>query len=484
MLQSQETGSVGHLLSQWLKDFIPQGKKVQVGLCAFLEVVAATLLQDCPSLLKALVKNHPRSHTVTRIQLTATPASALMLMSQRIAKDLTPFQIVLLWTSLEDEKGILFHSQAYSRASEVDEVDLEHASSLGGDYVGVHPMGLLWSLKPEKILTKLLKRDVMNNPLQVQLKLYDSDVMVTHTAITTPNVSLTLERWYVAPGVTRIQVNEGRLRGAFLLPPGEGRFPVVIDLFGGIGGLIEIQASLLASHGFAILALAYCDYEDLPFQLEKGDLEYFEEDANFLLRHPKVLSLGTGVVSMSKTAETGLSMAIHLKQVTTAALINGPNFILDIPQVYHGHINQLWPFSPHSLSISTLGLVELQHIFEDTRAEASETFFLPTEKAQGHFLFIVREDMNVNSKVYAEQATEQLRRHGKNDWTLLSYPGVGHLIEPPYSPLCCAWRISNLHLFMHWGGEVIPHVAAQERSWKEIQKFLRKHLIPVVTSCL
>lgn len=49
MLQSQETGSVGLPLSQWLKDFIPQGKKVQVGLCAFLAVVAAALLQDCPS---------------------------------------------------------------------------------------------------------------------------------------------------------------------------------------------------------------------------------------------------------------------------------------------------------------------------------------------------------------------------------------------------------------------------------------------------
>ncbi|XP_059956449.1 bile acid-CoA:amino acid N-acyltransferase-like, partial [Mesoplodon densirostris] len=436
-------------------------------------------------LLKALVKNHPRSHTVTRIQLTATPASALVLMSQRIAKDLTPFQIVLLWTSLEDEKENLFHSQAYSRANEVGEVDLEHTSSLGGDYVGVHPMGLLWSLKPEKILTKLLKRDVMNNPLQVQLKLYDSDVMVTHITITTPKVSPTLERWYVAPGVTRIQVKKGRLRGALLLPPGEGHFPVVIYLFGGIGGLIDIRASLLTSHGFAVLALAYCDYEDLPFQLEKVDLEYFEKDANFLLRHRKVLSLGIRVVSMSKTAETGLSMAIHLKQVTAAALINGPNFILDIPQVYHGHINQLWPFSPHSLSISTLGLVELQHIFEAIRAEASETFFLPIEKPQGHFLFIVGEkDMNVNSKVYAEQATEQLRRRGKNDWTLLSYPGVGHLMEPPYSPLCCASRISNLHLFMHWGGEVILHVAAQGCSWKEIQKFLRKHLIPVVTSCL
>lgn len=82
-------------------------------------------------------------------------------------------------------------------------------------------MGLLWALKPEKILIRLLKRDVMNNTLQVQLKLYDSDIMVTHVAITTPNVSMILERWYVIPGVTRILIKEGCLQGACFLPPGE-----------------------------------------------------------------------------------------------------------------------------------------------------------------------------------------------------------------------------------------------------------------------
>ncbi|XP_058379647.1 bile acid-CoA:amino acid N-acyltransferase-like [Diceros bicornis minor] len=420
------------------------------------------------------------------IQLTATPASALVDEPVHIrATGLTPFQIVLLQASLEDEMGNLFHSQAYYRANEVGEVDLEHASSLGGDYVGVHPMGLFWSLKPEKILTRLLKRDVMNSPFQVQLKLYNSNVILIDNASTAPNVSLTLERWYAAPGVTRIQVREGRLRGVLFLPPGDGCFPGVIDLFGGFGGLTEFRASLLASHGFAALALAYRDYEDLPSKLEKVDLEYFEEAANFLLRHPKVLGPGIGVVSICKGAEIGLSMAIHLKQVTATVLINGPNFILEIPQVYRGQIHQPLPISPQLLSISALGLSEFQHIFEATRAKANQTFFLPIEKAQGHFLFIVGEDdKNINTKACAKQATEQLRRNGKKNWTLLSYPGAGHLIEPPYSPLCCASQISSLHLLVLWGGEVIPHAAAQEHSWKEIQKFLRKHLIPVVTSRL
>lgn len=62
-------------------------------------------------------------------------------------------------------------------------------------------------------------------------------------------------------------------------------------MFGFIGGLVEFRASLLASHGFAVLALAYFGYEDLPEKLQEIDLDYFEEAANFLLAHPKVLKI-------------------------------------------------------------------------------------------------------------------------------------------------------------------------------------------------
>ncbi|XP_065386353.1 bile acid-CoA:amino acid N-acyltransferase isoform X2 [Macaca fascicularis] len=364
------------------------------------------------------------------IQLTATPVSALVDEPVHIqATGLTPFQMVSFQASLEDESGNMFYSQAHYRANEFGEVDLKHASSLGGDYMGVHPMGLFWSLKPEKLLTRLLKKDVMNKPFQVQLKLYDLELIVNNKAASAPKASLTLERWYVAPGVTRIQVREGRLRGALFLPQGEGRFPGVIDLFGGLGGLLEFRASLLASRGFASLALAYFNYEDLPAKPEVTDLEYFEEAANFLLRHPKVFGPGVGVVSVCQGVQIGLSMAVNLKQVTATVLINGTNFPFGIPQVYRGEGDKI-----------------------------------------------------INSKAHAEQAIAQLRRHGKNNWTLLSYPGAGHLIEPPYSPLCCASMTRDLKL--HWGGEVIPHAAAQEHAWKEIQRFLRKHLIPDMTSPL
>lgn len=192
----------------------------------------------------------------------------------------------MLKASLKDEKGNLFQSKAYYRANEAGELDLQQSPSLGGDYVGVHPMGLFWSLKPEKSFKRLLKQDVMNSPFWVTLDLCDS-VSLDESAMSQPRASQKVQRWFSVPGMQRLQVREGRVRGALFLPPGEGPFPGIIDLFGGIGGLIEFRASLLAARGFAVLALAYIAYEDLPKYLMEVDLEYFEEAANLLLAHPK-----------------------------------------------------------------------------------------------------------------------------------------------------------------------------------------------------
>ena len=41
-------------------------------------------------------------------------------------------------------------------------------------------------------------------------------------------------------------------------------FVGVIDIWGFTGGLREDRAALLAANGFAVLALAYCAFKDLP----------------------------------------------------------------------------------------------------------------------------------------------------------------------------------------------------------------------------
>uniref|UniRef100_A0A8C8SBM7 Acyl-CoA thioester hydrolase/bile acid-CoA amino acid N-acetyltransferase domain-containing protein n=1 Tax=Pelusios castaneus TaxID=367368 RepID=A0A8C8SBM7_9SAUR len=223
---------------------------------------------------------------------------------------LLPSQLVTLQASLTNEKGVLFSSKAFYRSDKAGEVDLERAAATGGDYTGVQPMGLLQCLQPEKLFHRLIKKDVMQSPFRVRLDLFDS-LLVSSSAHVLPVASQTVERWYVAPGVQRVQIRGTRVRGALFLPP-EGPFPGLIDLFGGVGGLIEFRASLLASHGFAALALAYFAYDDLPGFLGEVDLEYFEEAINMLLSHPKVLSAHRYIGVERHRAPSGVSPKLLL----------------------------------------------------------------------------------------------------------------------------------------------------------------------------
>ncbi|XP_078528034.1 bile acid-CoA:amino acid N-acyltransferase-like isoform X2 [Lissotriton helveticus] len=221
------------------------------------------------------------------IDLRVLPKVSLTDEAVRIfVSGLEPNQLVTLRASLVDEKGFLYISSAFYRGDAAGEVDLEKAAASGGDYRGVLPMGLLWALSSEKPFHRLMKRDVIGSPFRITVEVFDS-VQFEPSPSITPLTSQTIERWYAAPGVQRIAIREGRVRGGLFLPPGDGPFPGVIDMFGGAGGLMEFRSGLLASRGFATLALAYFAYDDLPDTLTEVDLEYFEEAADLLLKHPK-----------------------------------------------------------------------------------------------------------------------------------------------------------------------------------------------------
>lgn len=81
---------------------------------------------------------------------------------------------------------------------------------------------------------------------------------------------------------------------------GNGPFPGIIDLYGAGGGLPEYRACLLANHGFAVLALAFYRYEDLPKEMKEVHLEYFEEAINYMLQHTEV-GLFIGTLSLQGT---------------------------------------------------------------------------------------------------------------------------------------------------------------------------------------
>ncbi|XP_058511195.1 acyl-coenzyme A thioesterase 1-like isoform X2 [Ochotona princeps] len=237
----------------------------------------------------------------------------------RIAvRGLAPEQPVTLRSALRDEKGALFRAHARYRADARGELDLARAPALGGSFAGPEPMGLLWALEPDRRFWRLTKRDVQT-PFVVELEVLDGHDPEPERVLT----RAVLERHFLRPGVRREAVRAGRVRATLFLPPGPGPFPGIVDIFGVGGGLPEYRASLLAGKGFAVLALAYYNYEDLPKNLNRVHLEYFEEAVNYLLGHPQVKGPGIGLLGNSKGGELCLTMASFLKGITAAVIING-----------------------------------------------------------------------------------------------------------------------------------------------------------------
>ncbi|KAJ1168948.1 hypothetical protein NDU88_000860 [Pleurodeles waltl] len=411
------------------------------------------------------------------IQVTVTPEVSLADEHVRIrVTGLQPNQLVTLRASLKDDKGYAFQSKAYYRGDASGEVDLEHAEASGGSFQGMLPMGLFWALKSVKPFYSLTKRDVIGSPFRITVDVYDA-IQTAPVPDALPLASRTTEKWFVAPGVQRMQIKEGRVRGALFLPPGDGPYPGVIDMFGGAGGLVEYRSALLASRGFASLSLAYFGYDDLPHILTEVNLEYFEEAAELLLKHPKVLGPGIGVLAISKGAEIALTIAAFLKQVKATVCINGPTSMNGTPYHYKDLHMPCAPYLTERICWTDFGAVDVSHLLMDPRTPECQKFLIPVERAVGDILFIAGcDDGNLNSKMYAEVLMERLRKHGRKNGRVLFYPGAGHLIEPPGLPFC---RISHRTYFaepVFWGGDLVGHAKAQEHSWLEIQRFFQLHL--------
>ena len=91
--------------------------------------------------------------------------------------------------------------------------------------IGVEAMGLLWSMTPatgQRPGTRLMKRDV-TTPLDVELSVLPGTVTIKGKEDLMQATNLAqcrIHRWYMGPGVQRVPIREGRLRGTLFLPPG------------------------------------------------------------------------------------------------------------------------------------------------------------------------------------------------------------------------------------------------------------------------
>ncbi|KAM9294030.1 acyl-coenzyme A thioesterase 1-like [Gastrophryne carolinensis] len=409
------------------------------------------------------------------VQLRVCPERCLYDEPLRLcASGLAPGQQVALRTELSDERGELFSSLALYRAGSGGELDLRRSPALeGGTFSGLEPDGPLWALQADKPFRRLLKRDV-RSPFQLRFSLLQQGALLAHSV---------QERLFLGDGVLRLPLREGNVRATLFLPPGPGPFPGVIEIQGTGGGLLEYKASLLACKGFATMALAYYNYEDLPKQMKDLRLEYFEEAVNYMLQHPKVKGPGIGLLGHSKGGDLVLSMASFLKGISATAVVNGS--VANVAAAVHYKDITLPPIGvdPKKVTYPSPGVADIRNIFKNPMEEENRQSLIPVGRADCKFLFIVAEDDgNWRSDFYAETACKLLEEQGKEKPEVVYYAKAGHYLEPPFFPLCSTSMHKLVGLPVVWGGEPKAHSVAQVDSWQRIQAFFHKHLNLLNTS--
>ncbi|KAF7659652.1 hypothetical protein LDENG_00294870, partial [Lucifuga dentata] len=315
-------------------------------------------------------------------------------------------QLVTVKARSTDDKGQVFSSSATYRADENGEVDLERDPSLSGSYVGVEPMGLLWSMTPD-IQHKIFSKDKVLNPHVVRFSVHDEEA---EGKILT---EVTNKRLLIGDGVSRLPITEGDIRGVLFTPPGEGPFPAVLDVS---TFKSEERASLLATRGFVVLTVAV--HNDTYANTTELHLDHFKEAVNFLKQQPKVGSKGVGVVSRSKAADLSLSLATYVSDVQAVVWINGCCANVGHPLYYKKQlIHPALMYDNSKVIYTNSGAAITKYTMHDHLSEENKATVIPIEQAKGHFLFVASEDdLNWDSKAYMDDMVERLKRHSKNNF--------------------------------------------------------------------
>ncbi|XP_041935083.1 peroxisomal succinyl-coenzyme A thioesterase-like isoform X3 [Alosa sapidissima] len=397
---------------------------------------------------------------------------------QIVVRNLPPKQEVTLHSLHRSEDKDYWEAFGYYISDENGTVTVEDASR-GGTYVGVEPMGLLWSLRPvpgSRHGLRLRKRDVLS-PMVVNISVYKGH-MTQGFSEKDALATVVTERWYLAPGVQRVEIGKRGVKGTLFIPPGPGPFPAVLDMWGGGGGLVEYRAALLASHGFVAMALQYLGAdEEWTSDVETG---YFETAYKVLQTHPQVCADRVAVLGLSFGTSVTLTLAAYSKVVQPRCCVC----------ISGSHVHPVNKPLIEVLQVMMQNMTKAR-IDENNHVVWRDVILpIPTEpdlkvdvgRIKCPMLIVIGQDDQNWATVESTEDIEQMMERAGNRHllTVLSYPDAGHLIEPPYTPHI---RFSNFitqhnreKVLMLWGGQTKPHAHAQEDSWEKILLFLQKHL--------
>lgn len=361
-------------------------------------------------------------------------------------------------------------------------VDPALHASVAGSYTGIDPFGLWWSADPEGAAPHAPAPPA---PIPSRLQVESG----------AESVSAEFERHWLSAGATVSGVHAPGVNGVFARPAGTGPFPGVVA-FGGSGGGLGPSAGwapVLASHGFATLAIAYFGAAGLPSDLVEIEIEVVERAARWLLDRADVLGSGVAVMGMSRGSEIALWSGVLLDTVN-AVVAFSPSGIGWSGLNAAGPVDRpAWTFRGEPIPYAAIGdaarlrldiapsnaPLALRGAFDAVleHPAAYQPAVIPVERIGGPVLCVSGEaDAMWPATEMTEVSVQRARQHGfPHEFTHLRYPDAGHTgAGVPGVPVVTAIpRHPLTGAAYSFGGTRSASARARADSWPQVLTFLR-----------
>lgn len=391
--------------------------------------------------------------------------------------NLKPRQPIIIRATSQDADGRLWQSFAGFYADRRGIVDLAAQAPANGTYNGVDAMGLIRSMNvsgADHNRVRLTHKRA--DPVSFRFSLEVAGKTVASTEVV---------RRFMKVDSRMTDVRDGGLVGTLFTPATDGPFPGVIVLGGSEGGLSsEDAAGLLASHGYAALALAYFGTKELPQQLEEIPLEYFKQAIDWMMQQPSTRHSGLALLGNSKGAEAALLIASRHKEVR-AVVGYVPSGVVwscicessnKSSWSSQGRPVRFLPVVPDPTYNPPEGFpiaYAINYTYSLKDRVAVEQATIPVERINGPILLISASDDQLwPSSALAEMIMERLRRkrHAFPDQHV-TYKRAGHLIGKAYLPAGSTLVAGGQ---LETGGTPEGNARAQSDSWPRVLKFLER----------
>jgi dienelactone hydrolase len=291
-------------------------------------------------------------------------------------------------------------------------------------------------------------------------------------------------------GVTCTELAEP-LAGALYRPAGPGPHPAVITVSGSGGGIAREEAALLASRGFACLALAYFNYPGRPPELVDQPLEYFGCALEWLAAQPQIRADAIAVKGNSRGGELSLLLGSTYEALRAVVAVVPSGYIWGAARAGWSD-GAAWTRQGAALprvptaedqegdrepDVTTDGAIRLTPGFRaalaDTAPQELADATIPVERTNGPILILCGETDDMWPSIELTDVVLERTAMARFPHLVrrLIFPDAGHLITLPNLPV----RTSGLHPLggrFAYGGTQAGTAAARVAAWREMLAFL------------